>query len=244
MKSKTYKNRKKPVSLLYDHMIWHTKYNRKVLKNSIRSRCEQIIREVLNDLSCECVTINVQPNHVHLLVGIPPEISPSYVTMKVKGVSSRILRRDFPTLKEQSRKALWTPSCVHQSVGGDPVKTILGQGLEIAGLRELHRQVFIGLFGLVHLAISPEDVAKANLGKRSSLAGREVTSDTLEDSLRLFAIAHGVLGDTAKSRNLTDSLSGYMKKQLMTVMKERGVRRGGPRWAPRGDRGRGSPKRP
>lgn len=58
------------------------------------------------------------------------------------------------------------------------------------------------------------------------------------------AIAHGVLGDTAKSRNLTDSLSGYMKKQLMTVMKERGVRRGGPRWAPRGDRGRGSPKRP
>ncbi|UCG71046.1 MAG: transposase [Thermoplasmata archaeon] len=68
MKSKSFKNQtKKPVGLMYDHMIFHTKYNRKVLVDKIRRRCEEIIRYVLTDIDCECVEINVQPNHVHLL---------------------------------------------------------------------------------------------------------------------------------------------------------------------------------
>ncbi len=125
MKSKTYKNRtKKPVGLMYDHMIFHTKYNRKVLVNKIRRRCELIIRNVLDDIDCECVEINVQPNHVHLLDGIPLTKTPSKVAMKIKGVSSFHLRREFPTLVEQIPKALWAPSCVHQSVGNDAGRVI------------------------------------------------------------------------------------------------------------------------
>ncbi len=125
MKSKSFKNRtKKPVSLMYDHMIFHTKYNRKVLVNKIRRRCEEIIKNVLDDLGCECVEINIQPNHVHILVGIPLTKTPSYVAMKVKGVSSYLLRREFPILKQQIEKALWAPSRTHQSVGNDLTKVI------------------------------------------------------------------------------------------------------------------------
>ncbi len=126
MKSKTFKNRtKKPVGLMYDHMIFHCKYNRKVLVNKIRRRCEEIIRNVLDDIDCECVEINVQPNHVHLLVGIPLTRTPSNVAMKVKGVSSYLLRREFPILKQQIEKALWAPSCTYQSVGNDLSKVII-----------------------------------------------------------------------------------------------------------------------
>jgi putative transposase len=125
MKSKTYKNRtKKPMGLIYDHMIFHTKYNRKVLVDKIRRRCELIIRNVLDDIGCESVEINVQPNHVHILVGIPLTITPSHVAMKVKGNSSWLLRNEFPILKQQIPKALWAPSCTHQSVGNDLTKVI------------------------------------------------------------------------------------------------------------------------
>ena len=125
MKSKTFKNRtKKPVGLMYDHMIFHTKYNRKVLVNKIRRRCEEIIRNELDDIDCECVEINIQPNHVHLLVGIPLTRTPSNVAMKVKGVSSYFLRREFPVLVEQIPKALWAPSSTHQSVGNDLTKVV------------------------------------------------------------------------------------------------------------------------
>ena len=125
MKSKSFKNRTtKPVGLMYDHMIFHCKYNRKVLINKIRRRCEEIIRTVLDDIDCECVAMNVQPNHVHLLVGIPLTKTPSKVAMKIKGVSSFHLRKEFPNLVEQIPKALWAPSCVHQSVGNDAGRVI------------------------------------------------------------------------------------------------------------------------
>ena len=125
MKSKSFKNRTtKPVGLMYDHMIFHCKYNRKVLINKIRRRCEEIIRTVLDDIDCECVAMNVQPNHVHLLVGIPLTKTPSNVAMKIKGVSSYLLRKEFPILVEQIPKHLWAHSCVHQSVGNDAGKVI------------------------------------------------------------------------------------------------------------------------
>ena len=38
-------------------------------------------------------------------------------TLKFKGVSSRVLRKEFPELKELSKKFLWAPSCYHGSVG-------------------------------------------------------------------------------------------------------------------------------
>ncbi|UCG71047.1 MAG: transposase [Thermoplasmata archaeon] len=37
--------------------------------------------------------------------------------MKVKGVSSYLLRKEFPELKKQVRDHLWAPSNYHGSVG-------------------------------------------------------------------------------------------------------------------------------
>ena len=82
------------------------------------------IRNALDDINCECVAINIQPNHVHLLVGIPLTKTPSNVAMKIKGVSSYLLRKEFPILVEQIPEHLWAPSCVHQSVGNDAGKVI------------------------------------------------------------------------------------------------------------------------
>jgi putative transposase len=125
MKSKTFKKRtKKPVGLIYDHINFHTKYNRKVLQNDIRKRCEEIIQNILDELRCKCVEVNAQPNHVHILVGIPLTITPSDVAQKVKSFSSYHLRKEFPILRKQIPKALWAPSSTHQSVGSDMIKVI------------------------------------------------------------------------------------------------------------------------
>ena len=97
-------------------------YNRKVIQDNIRKRCEEIIQNILNDLGCKCVEVNAQPNHVHILVGIPLTITPSDVALKVKSFSSYHLRKEFPILKKQIPKALWAPSSTHQSVGRDMVK--------------------------------------------------------------------------------------------------------------------------
>lgn len=125
MISKTFKNRnKKRQNLLYDHIIFHTKYNRPILKGKISSRAKQIIREVLDDLGCEVIEINVQPNHVHLLFGFPPTLPPSKIVNKVKGISSLVLRQEFPILVKKCPKELWIPKVMHVSVGNEMDRVI------------------------------------------------------------------------------------------------------------------------
>jgi len=46
---------------------------------------------------------HIRPDHVHLLLSIPPTLSPSRVMQAIKGKSSNKLMRDFRTL----RKSCW-----------------------------------------------------------------------------------------------------------------------------------------
>ena len=119
MKSKTVSNRKKSINMLFDHIVFHTKYNRPMLKGKIRSRAEQIICQVLDDNGCDVIEINIQPNHVHLLFAYPPTLPPSKIVNKVKGISSRKLREEFPILVKTTPKALWMPKVRHISVGNE-----------------------------------------------------------------------------------------------------------------------------
>ncbi len=124
MKSKNFKNwNKKQGRLLYDHIVFHVKYNRPMLVDYIAIKAKEIICDLLKDFNCEAIEINVQPNHVHLLFSYPPTIAPSDVVKRVKNMSSTLLRRQFPELVNQCPKALWNSYVHHMSVGHD-IKSI------------------------------------------------------------------------------------------------------------------------
>ena len=88
----------------------------------IADRCEEIIRSVADDLHIKIRRMAVNLEHIHIFYVYPPKLSTSYIAMKFKGVSSRILRQEFPELTQKIRKHLWAPSNYHGSVG---------QGLEV-----------------------------------------------------------------------------------------------------------------
>ena len=105
------------VSLLTDHLVFCTKYRASVLAPEIADRCEEIIRSVAKDLNIKIRRMAVNIDHVHIFYVYPPKLSTSYIAMKFKGVSSRLLRREFPELQTQVKKHLWAPSNYHGSVG-------------------------------------------------------------------------------------------------------------------------------
>jgi putative transposase len=47
----------------------------------------------------------------------PPEYSLSFIARRLKGKKSRILRKEFPHLREWCGEHMWAPSCFHGSVG-------------------------------------------------------------------------------------------------------------------------------
>ena len=86
-------------SCLY-HIVFITKYRKKVLKGDIGYRLREIIRLIL---STEKVTIlkgAIGADHVHLMLEIPPYMAVSRIVQHLKGESSRKLQLEFPQLKK------------------------------------------------------------------------------------------------------------------------------------------------
>ena len=83
------------------HLVWITKYRKKVLTGEIGIRSRDIIRQVCENFDIDIIRGNISPDHVHLLVSIPPKHSISEIIKNIKGRSSRILQQEFPQLKKE-----------------------------------------------------------------------------------------------------------------------------------------------
>ncbi|MDF1556857.1 MAG: IS200/IS605 family transposase [ANME-2 cluster archaeon] len=105
------------VSLLSDHMVFSPKYRGKVLVGEVAMVAEAIIRKTGKELGIEIIDMSISSDHVYLFIQYPPKYSVSFISKRLKGRSSRILRQEFPELKEWCEKSLWAPSCYHGSVG-------------------------------------------------------------------------------------------------------------------------------
>lgn len=105
------------VSLLSNHIVINPKYRAKVLVGEIGDECEKIIRKTCLELGCYIIKMSVAPDHVHIFLRYPPKHSLSFITKRIKGVSSKYLRDKFPELKEWCPKHLWAPGAFHGSVG-------------------------------------------------------------------------------------------------------------------------------
>jgi REP-associated tyrosine transposase len=57
------------------HIVWVSTYRYNVLKGKVGFEVSNSIRVYCGRLGCEVVEISVQPDHVHVIVKIPPKIS-------------------------------------------------------------------------------------------------------------------------------------------------------------------------
>lgn len=114
------------VFLMHCHLVFVTKYRRGVLNAKILIRMKEIFTNICTDYSTILVEFNGEDDHVHLLVNYPPKVSMSKLVNSLKGVSARLLRKEFEThLKKKIWKgSLWSPSYFAGSCGGAPLDTI------------------------------------------------------------------------------------------------------------------------
>ena len=105
------------------HVVWCSKYRRAVLLDGIDTRLVELIREDVAERDGELVEVSVQPDHVHLLVGVDPQFGIHRLVKQVKGRSSRVLRQEFPSLRSRL-PSLWTNSYFVATCGGAPLAVI------------------------------------------------------------------------------------------------------------------------
>ena len=102
-------------SLQY-HIVWCTKYRRKVLKDGIDLDCKELIIALSEEYGFKIIAMEVMPDHVHLFVEIDPRVPLHQFIKSLKGRSSRILREEFPWLKSRI-PSLWTRSYFCCTIG-------------------------------------------------------------------------------------------------------------------------------
>ena len=101
---------------IYNHFVFTPKFRRPVLTGPVARHFDQIAREVCAELHCEIIALAIQPDHVHLLVQMPPTLTASQLAQSCKGRSSRLLRQAHPHLL--ALPALWGHRYFVRSVGG------------------------------------------------------------------------------------------------------------------------------
>jgi len=83
------------------HIVWVPKYRYRVLKDRVGFEVSKTIRIFTERLGCEVVELNVQEDHVHLLVMVPPKVAISKLVGTIKGKSAIQMFKQFPYLKNK-----------------------------------------------------------------------------------------------------------------------------------------------
>ncbi|WP_434782514.1 IS200/IS605 family transposase [Ferrovum myxofaciens] len=81
---------------MHVHLVFVAKYRRKVFDGDAIDRMRRMFGKVCEDMEASLVEMDGEDNHVHLLVEYPPKLAVSVLVNSLKGVSSRLLRKERP----------------------------------------------------------------------------------------------------------------------------------------------------
>ncbi len=99
------------------HIIWCTKYRRTVLSTEIQNRFKDLVLESQDKYGYVVRAVETMTDHVHLLISIPPTGAVGIMIGKIKAMTAKVLREEFPHLKSRLPN-LWTRSYFVASTGG------------------------------------------------------------------------------------------------------------------------------
>ncbi len=85
------------------HVVFTPKYRRKIIYNQYRESLKEIIKTLCRYKGVETLEGHMMPDHVHLLLSIPPSISISSFMGYLKGKSSLMIYEKYPELKYKYR---------------------------------------------------------------------------------------------------------------------------------------------
>jgi len=112
--------------MLHVHLVFVTKYRKAALTGDMLKSLKSYFEKVCANFECEIEEFNGEKDHVHLLINYPPKVAISKLVNSLKGVSSRMLRKDYE--KELSKVywkgVLWSPSYFAGSVGDAPLSAL------------------------------------------------------------------------------------------------------------------------
>ena len=125
------------------HIVWIPKYRRRILNPGVKGYLSKLFPKVMRNLpGCAIEEYNIQADHIHMVMIIPPRYAVSDVIGKIKCWIASRLRKKFTWLENVYWKEniVWSPGYFVSTIGLDE-KTILDyvkwQGIQDSGQAKL-----------------------------------------------------------------------------------------------------------
>lgn len=124
--SKKYLKSRHSVHMLHAHLVFCIKYRRKVISLRVRKLIIRSMAATAKALKAKIKNIETDKDHLHIMILYPPNLCLSKITQRLKGASSRSIRKH--NLPEVTSKlwgaSFWSPSYFVESCGGVTLEII------------------------------------------------------------------------------------------------------------------------
>ncbi len=102
------------------HIVFIPKYRRKVLYGELRKHLGEIIRRLARQKECEIEEGHLMPDHVHIMISIPPKYAVAQVMGYIKGKSAIHIARQFGGIRRNfTGQSFWARGYFVSTVGRD-----------------------------------------------------------------------------------------------------------------------------
>jgi len=101
------------------HIVWGTRYRRKFLKEYVKPEFEKALQEIEEKYpTIHIVVMNINNDHVHLQMEIPPNLSVAVVVKKIKWYTSKVFKKRFKFIREMYLDGnIWSVGYFSSTIG-------------------------------------------------------------------------------------------------------------------------------
>lgn len=113
------------VFLLNYHLILVVKYRRKVFDDNISERAKEIFSRIAPNYNISLQEWGHDEDHVHILFRAHPKTAISKFINAYKSASSRLLKKEYPSIREKLwKEQFWSQSFCLLTTGGAPLEIV------------------------------------------------------------------------------------------------------------------------
>lgn len=103
------------------HLVWVPKYRYRVLAGDVGHEVHNCMQVFSGYKGCDVIELNIQKDHVHLIIMVPPKVSISELLGTLKGRTAIRVFKKFPHLKNKPYwgNHFWAPGYCVDTIGLD-----------------------------------------------------------------------------------------------------------------------------
>ncbi len=102
------------------HIVWTPRYRKKLFVEGIKQYAEKVLQH-LEGLAedIEVIKVNVQIDHIHMVIVIPPRVSVAQTVQYIKSRSAKGLKTKFPSMNKAiwGREGIWSRGYCVSTIG-------------------------------------------------------------------------------------------------------------------------------